>query len=383
MAEATKYGLLSAVAHLMKPQDEDVATEGLCYILGSSKEVRTEFASILAEATGLSFEGGLKWRSQPGGPDNARPDLEGTDPEGRTRVIIEAKFWAELTPNQPSTYLKRLLKEDLRGAVVVIAPERRMETLWVGLRAACDGSLELGEDRPSPPVTKMAEIIRGHRLSLISWRAVIERLLRAAETAQEPDAAADLRQLKGLTTRIDSDAFLPLRQEELSDRIPVRVGEYTGLIDSALDSLVKEEAGVKKLRRPPGYLGWHVLLAGSLRGTLTVNFGLWSKYGWTPIWLELGDPYTKPPRAAADVLKPLASKEPCAFYEGDWGPVIPIFLPVGIERPIVVTEMVVQLRDVVCLLKRLPLAVLGVPIPEKEGEGTEEPEPKDPKSASS
>ena len=47
-------------------------------------------------------------RTQPTGKEGERPDLAGVDREGRECVLIEAKFWAGLTSNQPVAYLKRL-----------------------------------------------------------------------------------------------------------------------------------------------------------------------------------------------------------------------------------------------------------------------------------
>lgn len=40
--------------------------------------------------------------------DASRTDMEGEDASGVMRVILENKFWAGLTPNQPGAYLRRL-----------------------------------------------------------------------------------------------------------------------------------------------------------------------------------------------------------------------------------------------------------------------------------
>ena len=47
-------------------------------------------------------------RTQATGEEGERPDLAGFDRNGRERVLVEAKFWAGLTDNQPIAYLERL-----------------------------------------------------------------------------------------------------------------------------------------------------------------------------------------------------------------------------------------------------------------------------------
>ena len=65
--------------------------------------------------------------------DGTRPDLVGFDETGMERVLIEVKFWAELTPNQPNAYINRL-PDDGPALVMFLAPEDRIKSLWPQLQ---------------------------------------------------------------------------------------------------------------------------------------------------------------------------------------------------------------------------------------------------------
>ena len=60
-------------------------------------------------------------RTQAAGEDGAKPDLAGWDQDDQLRVLIEAKFWAGLTAQQPVVYLRTTSE----GSTTVRAPVRR------------------------------------------------------------------------------------------------------------------------------------------------------------------------------------------------------------------------------------------------------------------
>jgi hypothetical protein len=139
----------SLFAHLalaFGKQPENLATEALGYILRSSSSAREAVGSFLCQL-GTTIPRDLTWATQVGGDDNGRPDLVGYDDTGEQPVIVEAKFWAGLTKNQPVAYLNRLPSA---GLLVVVAPAKRLTILWNELRR-----LIVGEGRPfsQTPVT--------------------------------------------------------------------------------------------------------------------------------------------------------------------------------------------------------------------------------------
>jgi len=120
----------SLLAHLTKnfaPHPENVATEALGHILAHSASARNGLTSILS-GTGISEN--LSYRTQQAEGDSlARPDLTGRDDQGRNVVLIEAKFWAGLTDNQPNTYIA-MLADDVPSTLCFLIPQERMTSLW-------------------------------------------------------------------------------------------------------------------------------------------------------------------------------------------------------------------------------------------------------------
>ena len=99
--------LLGQFYNRIKGSQEDIASESLTYILKKSIRARQSINQIVKLNTGLEFSD-LSYQTQRVGDKLERPDISGIDVNGKETLLIEAKFWAALTSNQPNTYLKRL-----------------------------------------------------------------------------------------------------------------------------------------------------------------------------------------------------------------------------------------------------------------------------------
>ena len=77
------------------------------------------------------------------GTKGERLDLVAYDAGGSERVLIEAKFWAGLTDNQPNTYLARLLRAGEPAVLLFVAPEQRLVTVWTEIRGRADTCFDL------------------------------------------------------------------------------------------------------------------------------------------------------------------------------------------------------------------------------------------------
>ena len=131
----------SLLAHLysrIKGAPEDIATESLCYILNNSLSARKKFIEYLYDNNKLSED--LFFETQIVGENNERPDLIGMDTKRDEVLIVEAKFWAYLTDNQPVEYLKRLQGSNYKGPKVktFICPDQRISSLKSELKRRCD-----------------------------------------------------------------------------------------------------------------------------------------------------------------------------------------------------------------------------------------------------
>ncbi len=120
--------LFGHLASRLSSHPENIATEALNYVLNRSTVARRAFAQYAAQS-GADMPETLHFRTQEAGGDGAIPDLVGLDGEGRQVLLVEAKFWAGLTDNQPVAYLERLPASS-DGLLLFVAPATRFPTLW-------------------------------------------------------------------------------------------------------------------------------------------------------------------------------------------------------------------------------------------------------------
>ncbi len=88
---------------------ENLATESLTYILQKSPVARHAFVEFLRKNLKTNVPETLVFSQQVCGEDQSIPDLVGKSGNDEV-VIVESKFWAGLTSNQPVSYLERLPK---------------------------------------------------------------------------------------------------------------------------------------------------------------------------------------------------------------------------------------------------------------------------------
>ena len=135
----TDNTLLAYLAPGLTNRTEDIAVKALGYILSNSEMARNALEETL-KTGGANVGRIVRLKIEDTGGNQERPDLAALDDDGVEHVLIEAKFGAGLTPNQPVEYLKRLQKvKDRPSALLFIAPQWRREVLWTNLRRrVCD-----------------------------------------------------------------------------------------------------------------------------------------------------------------------------------------------------------------------------------------------------
>jgi hypothetical protein len=162
----------SILAHLalsLNPHPENIATEALGYILKRSVDAREALLAFLTQA-GIHIEGPLTFRTQAVGTSGDRPDLVAIDAKSNEALLIEVKFWAGLTENQPGAYLKR-------GTLLVVCPAQRVNFLWseLGRLCAADGH-PLTNPRLALRDTWIAEVETQKWLAITSWRELLSEI---------------------------------------------------------------------------------------------------------------------------------------------------------------------------------------------------------------
>lgn len=270
------------------------------------------------------------------------------DSESRQVLLVEAKFWAGLTGNQPVTYLKRLPSQ-ADGLLLFVAPALRFDTLWSELLRRCqEGNFAVGQSHNDIAQDFIAvKVGPAKTLALTSWRAVLAYILRSLETEGEHHAASDVQQLQGLCERMDSEAFLPLRSDELTSNIGTRIVQYCEIVDEVVNK--GKAAGIVStdgLRptRGPGFYGRYLALHGHVCN-LQFNATLWGSLRATPLWLGIHELKDKP--WSKDALASLEREQPSRLLSDRRGHLaVPINLPTGAEKQEVVSAVFKQMKEV-------------------------------------
>ena len=344
---------MSVLAHVVLGgalQNEPAATQALAYILKSSPDIARAFVGMLRDA-GIEFE--PRRIEAELEHEESQPDLTIHDSEGRARVFVENKFWAGLTDAQPVSYLSHL-PEDPPSALIFIVPEQRVSAVWRELRDRCsEAGLEWAD-----AAGNRAHI--GSKIILAtSWGRVLERLLDAARSGGHDDLGRDILQLRGLTNRMDAEAFLPLRGDEVTDQeMARRMVNYCDLIPTIVDELKRAEIADTDGLRPaylPYSIGHFLRTYGRFTSKLYFDLQAWQTTGITPLWWWF-DEKERNAQPNVNIEKLFGSNSEILAssirYKG--GVKFPIRLKTGVERDKVIEDAVAQMTRIADLVRKAP-----------------------------
>ena len=286
---STNATLFAHIAPWLTDRIEDVAVEALGYILSNSPAARKALAETLKKG---DIEVGPidrveTWET---GSEGEIPDLVCFDVNGEKQVLIEAKFWADLTKNQPNQYLKQLLKDRQDGpaALLFVAPKARLDLLWPELCERAKEKFRLTSISNSDPVRSATIKNNSHHLQLTSWATLLESMEKAACGVDDNVAAADIRQLRGLTDRMDGDAYLPFGSDDLASESAQQMLDVAQLVDDATDHTKKmgwvDTEGFKAVPKETGY--GRFIRIGGVETWFGINFSGWARHSNTPLWLS-------------------------------------------------------------------------------------------------
>ena len=326
--------LLAHLAWKLSSRHEDIAVEALGYILKSESARRV--ASKMLELHGATVIPIVRFETQLSQEDRTRPDLVGLDGDNKPRVIIEAKFWAGLTENQPNAYLSRL---PANGVLLFVSPAQRIESLWAELRKLAN----VTQSRPDGEEAEFKSVLVDDRwyLMLTSWR----HLLDCLEAADDSHSKSGIQQLRGLVDRIDQDAFLPIRPVEFAPELPRRILNLITLVDDAVtrggDAGWISTSGLKATPLATGY-GRYVRVAGA-GAWFGIDCERWAKAAHpdTPLWLRFQEwSGTRPIAEIRHALDKMFQNDPLGYFDEGDNLCVPIMLPTAVERPTVLNTVV-------------------------------------------
>ena len=182
------YSLLAHLYPRIKGSQEDVATFALGYILEQSDALNKAFTKLIRDKLDLELAESLLYTCQDADTEHGRPDIAGYK-DGTLRVLCEAKFYAGLTDNQPTSYLKRLIDEGGEG-LLFICPENRILSLW---DKVCKIA---GDHYTGTEHSKYCMEYGNVRMSIISWQEILA-VLSVYASEHDPEKLGDVKQLDG------------------------------------------------------------------------------------------------------------------------------------------------------------------------------------------
>lgn len=361
--------LFSHLATRFAPSPENIAIEALGFILQRSSAARAAFTTV-AGAGGLALPADLSFATQAVAEDDGRPDIEGYGSDLQRYVVAETKFHAGLTQHQPLTYAARL-PESRQAALVFIIPAARMSSLWQELtRRLRGGEYLVSPRREIQPELWHATFGSGHHFLVVSWRAVLVAIVREMESARETDRLEDVRQLQGLCERMDNDAFLPFRSEELTGTDgPRRYLQFCDLVNDLGDELVGSGLCDRKGLQAGGGHGYfgRYLRSGGTVFYVGLDCTAWATHEHSPLWLRF-DQYAPPEVISALRQQAASETDWTTVVEGPRRILVPLIISPGAEKPEIVAALAAQVGAVLGSLAQYSAPAANVETMEGAGE---------------
>jgi len=276
--------LLGQFYNRIKGSQEDIASESLTYILKKSVRARRTINQIVKLNTGLNFTD-LSYKTQNTGDKLERPDISGINENGKEILLIEAKFWASLTSNQPNEYLNRLGDNSV---LIFLVPTLRIRAIYEEVLSRI---LERYSDIEKDTENLKIKINQTNKFIIIkSWNEVLNAI--KSELLQENNQAliSDIDQIIGFCEMIDNNSFQPIIDSDLSPSIPKKLNSYYNIVDKVVDEIKNriETASTKGLQKTPQKYGYRRYFSIQDFGMgMGLKMELWSKYADTPFWISI------------------------------------------------------------------------------------------------
>jgi hypothetical protein len=322
---------------------ENLATEALGFILRPSTAASRAFTAFVRQVA-LDDPGSLHVETQQCGLDQSIPDMKCFDDSGRLRVVVENKFWAGLTENQPVTYIHEL-PAGVSALVLFVVPKARLTLVWHEVVSRCKNAGIPVSDVEKPQTMKAADIGGGHYLAATSWDVLLDALSVAATSAGEIEARNDIAQLQGLCKRMDEETFLPLSCDELTNlEMATRFINFSDLPFGIIDKAVSQELCIRKNETNYRHASGAYVQFGEYTAWLGFDRLAWRSLGVSPIWVIF-------PRdvRSAEVRKRLArfrTDTPQRCFDIAYGrTAVPILLTAGVVKQDIVEKAVFQIKE--------------------------------------
>lgn len=254
---------------------EGVAVEALTYILNRYPASRAGLSKLVEQLVPDMRLSDQPFETEVVAPDGARRDVLQRGDDGSERLLIEAKFYAPLTSNQPVAYLKQLPAEGI-SVLLFLAPAERVDELWPELL----GKLDDGDMPYSDKGFRCVAIEEtGKHLLITDWSKLLDNM--GERLMDSTSGLAELRQLRGLVQFAKSgDGNASLPGQRLVNRV-TEIGKTSRWLDTRGLRAVRGSTGYGRyanLGRRYAFCVW-----------LGVNLDLFEEYESTRLWVRFGN----------------------------------------------------------------------------------------------
>jgi hypothetical protein len=277
--------LLGQFYNRIKGSQEDIASESLTYILSKSSRARQAINQIVKLDTGLNFAD-LTFQTQVTGDNLERPDISGINADGKEKLLIEAKFWASLTSNQPNEYLKRLGENSV---LIFLVPSLRVRAVFDEVYRRIKeefNNVDIENER------QKIKIVNSNKYVLVkSWNEILNSVKFELIQENNQTLLSDIDQIIGFCDAIDNDSFHPIVDDDLSPAIPKRIMSYYDIVDKVVDEIKNRldfasTKGLNRSRHKYGYRRYFTI--NKIGFGIDFELSLWAKKADTPFWLSVG-----------------------------------------------------------------------------------------------
>ncbi len=309
--------LLSHIATNFIQEYENVANSSIVYLLNTypaahrALKDRLDFVNI---PTYFETEYDTK--------GNGRPDVVGKDINGDITLIIEGKFWANLTENQPGNYLNVLHSE---GKMLFLCPDRRKESL----KFEVNNLLSQPDDR----------------LMIMSWDELLRLIEQENSTDYDPQLASDLLQMKELCDKMDEEGMPPLSSSDLSPMIGRITYQFSDLINDCNKQLrswdESDFKGMKTTGNQEGYGFYFKALGFGCRLEFS-SYDWFTRSSHTPYWLCIWDIDFNEDKDAYHCLRAYDQDN---TYEKNNYAIYGITLKPGMDRSEIIEHLVTKTKE--------------------------------------
>lgn len=259
-----KESLLSHIASNFISEYENVANSSISYLLNKYPQAREALKKILSISDVPNY-----YITELSTQNNGRPDVTGKDTDGNKIVIIEGKFWARLTNNQPVNYLKEL---NDNGRLLFLVPNKRIRFLKLDIKNRLKGD--------------------DNRIVICSWDSFLSLVELENSRIHDSQLASDLLQLKELCKKMEEEGITPLSMSDLDPINGRLIYNFSNLMDECNSLLRKwDEANFKGMKTTPTKEGYGFYFRAF---DFSCYLGF-SSYDWfskdshTPVWLYIQD----------------------------------------------------------------------------------------------